>query len=192
MKKVILALGVLLAVGAGCVSVGKLGNKGVEGDWYLAFDLPGGWVMVDMYADPLQDPVTLDYEVGREDNEIIIQNVDKPLVINSGRAPDENVPADSYIAGDGTRIYVTRLDPSRVVPSEAEDLGGGFFKVELCEDGGECQLGGRDNDDYYLVTEDAKYKFVIQSQESDDQAVGQAETIILSAEVVTVTEEDSE
>ena len=194
MKKVILGLGLLLAVGGGCVAGGLGGQKTVEGDWFLAFDLPNGWVMVDDYTMPYDQVVTLDHEVDRTDNTIAIQNVDKPIVFSAGAAPDENLPKDSYVMGDATQIEVTQLDPSRRVPSEAEDLGDGFFKVELCKAGEDCMLGGSDNYDYYFVTDNAKYKFHItsQAQTDHDKQLDQAKDIIMSAKEVTVTDEVSE
>jgi hypothetical protein len=186
MKKVILALGLLLAVGGGCVSVGKLGaDKTVEGDWYLAFDLPSGWVMTAPYQAPNTEAVAVSQDVDRDSNEIYLQTTDKAIV-GGGIAPDAEVPTDSYVSllPDNTQIRVSRLDPGRHIPDGAEDLGNSFYKVELCEDGEDCQIGGRHNYDYYLETEDAKYKFIVYGVDTD-----KAEDIITSAEVVTETEE---
>jgi hypothetical protein len=81
--------------------------------------------------------------------------------------PGEEVPAESYISlSDSTQIRVSRLDPRRKVPSEAEDLGDGFFK---------------DNADYYLKTETVNYKFILKGQDLD-----LATEIVLSAKQVTV------
>lgn len=186
MKKVILALGLLLAVGAGCVSVGKLGgNKTVEGDWYLAFYLPSGWVMTSTYRQPTSEAVVPSREVDRDDQEVFLQTSDKAILIG-GVGPEAGVPSESYTTLEGnSRIEVSRLDTHRRIPSEAEDLGNGFFKAKECETGGECQMYGRYNYDYYLQTDDANYEFVVYGQDID-----KIEDIIKSAEVVTVTAEE--
>ena len=194
MKKLVVLFAVLLALGAGCVQLGKLvpGQKEVAGDWYLAFTLPAGWVMVDDYNDPVRNEVALDFDIAQSDSEIVLQNVDKPIVFSSGAAPDESVSADSYVINEGTRITVTRLDPRRLVPSEAEDWGKGFFKLKLCEEGEDCQIGGAHNYEYYLVTENAKYKFEVNTRAADrSMAIDEAEDVIRSAkEVTTFTSQD--
>jgi hypothetical protein len=173
MKKLLLSLGLLLAVGGGCVNVGDLtgnlgGDKTVEGDWHLAFDLPSGWVMVEPYENPDVEAVVPNQEVDRDMTEVYLQSTDKAIV--EGETPDgEVVPADTYVQEDFTQIRVTRLDTRRVIPSEAEDLGDGFFKLE---------------DDFYLKTDDANYKFEIRG---DDR--NRAEDVIMSAEVVTEIDE---
>lgn len=182
MKKVLLALSLLLVVGGGCVSLGKItGQKQVEGKWSLAFDLPADWIMAVPYQSPNTEAVTLSQEVDREDNEIYLQSTNTVIVLG-GIKPNDDVPAESYTTLDGqTLIKVSRLDPRRVVPSEAEDLGHDFFKVKLCETGEDCQLGGRLNYDYYLKTTDTNYKFVVYGTD-----LKQAENIILSAQVTAV------
>lgn len=187
MKKGLLSLGLLIMVGGGCLSLPSVGQKTVVGDWHLSFDLPAGWRMVETYSDPTTNPITLSYGVDRADNQIIIQNVDKPLVLSTGAAPQTSTPSDTYVVGDGTRILVTYLDSRRVIPSEAEDLGDGFFRVMLCAEGGDCQADGRYNYDLYLVTATAKYKFEIQSQ-ALNKPYKIAEDIVLSAKVTTVPE----
>lgn len=185
MKKLLLALGLLLAVGAGCVSLGKVGGtKTVEGDWYLAFDLPSGWVMTVPYQTPNTEPVTPSQTVDRGDNEVYLQSTGKALLIG-GVAPEASVPADSYVTLDNNmQIRVSRLDPHRAIPSEAEDLGHDFSRVKLCEEGEDCQIGGRSNYDYYFHTDSANYKFIVYG---DD--VNQAENVIMSAQEVTVTDD---
>ncbi|MEK7183029.1 MAG: hypothetical protein AAB776_00155 [Patescibacteria group bacterium] len=188
MKKVILALGLLLAVGGGCVSLGKLGgDKVVEGDWSLAFDLPSGWFMTAPYQSPNTEAVVPTQSVEKLDNEIYLQTTDK-AILTGGVGAEASVPADSYVTLEGnSQIRVSRLDPRRVVPSEAEDMGNGFSKVKLCDDGGECEIYGHHNYDYYLETEDAIYKFIVYGQD-----INQIEDIIKSAEVVTATDESAE
>jgi hypothetical protein len=68
MKKLLLALGMLLVVGGGCLSLGK--GKEVVGDWHLAFDLPTGWVMVTPYQEPDSETVVPSQSVDRELNEV--------------------------------------------------------------------------------------------------------------------------
>ncbi len=188
MKKLFALLGVLLLVGGGCLSLGKLGNdKVVAGDWHLAFDLPSGWVMVVPYQTPNTEPVVPSQAVDRDNNEVYLQTTDKAIVIG-GIAPEAEVPAETYVTLSGqTQIRVSQLDPRRVVPSEAEDLGDGFFKLKMCEAGEDCQLGGRSNYDYYFKTDSANYKFIVYG---DDTKL--AEDIISSAEVVTITSEVTE
>lgn len=188
MKKVILGLGLLLAVGGGCAAGGLGGDKKVEGDWFLAFDLPSGWVMTDPYQEPNTDDVTPSQDVNREDNEIFLQTTDKAIV-TGGVKPDSSVPEDSYVVrGDGySQIRASRLDPARLIPSEAEDLGDGFFRVKLCEAGEDCQIYGHHNYDYYLDAGDAKYKFILIGGDVEEMI-----DIVTSAKVVTETEEAAE
>lgn len=175
----------LLIMGAGCLS----GQREVTGDWYLAFDLPSDWVMVDDYNNPGSKAVELDYDVDRIDSEVVLQNIDKPIVFSNGVTPEESVPADSYVMTNGTRITVTHLDPRRVVPSEAEDLGDGFSQVKLCDEGGECQRDGAHNYEYYFVQDANKFKFQVSTHAENKQtAIAEAESIIRSAKLVTQTE----
>lgn len=188
MKKLLLALGLLIVVGAGCVSLGKLGGqKVVEGKWLLAFDLPSSWMMAVPYQSPSNKAVTPSDAVQHNDNEVYLQSTTKAILLG-GIAPDTSVSADSYTDLSGNLlIKVSQLDPRRVIPSEAEDMGHGFFKVKLCEDGEDCQIGGRYNYDYYLKTDTTNYKFIVYG---DD--INQAEQIITSAEVVTAAVADTE
>ncbi len=180
MQKLFLSLGAVMLLGAGCLNLG--GDKVVSGDWYLAFDLPEGWIMADDYTAPSDERVDLDREISGEDNEIVLQNTDKPIIFG-GIQPDEAVPADSYVAGSGTRIDVTRLDARRLIPDEAEDLGDGFFKLKLCEDNEDCTLGGKDNYEYYFDAGTDKYRF--EAYSSDNNQFDEVEDIIRSAQVVT-------
>lgn len=184
MKKLLFVMGILLFVGGGCVSAKTLGGvqRTVEGDWYLAFDLPNGWVMTDVYDAPRDEAVTPNQTVTREQEEIYLQTTTKAILLG-GIGAEDTVAADTYVAlQDQTLIKVSRLDSHRVVPSEAEDLGDGFFRVKECEDGEDCQIYGRYNYDYYLKTDGANYEFEIYGSDTK-----QAENIILSAEVVTDT-----
>lgn len=181
MKKMILGLCALVLLGGGCATTPSV----VEGNWYLAFDMPNEWVMVPDYtagnvAFPSQE------DVDREMSDVVLQSVGKTIWTNSGRVPSEEEIAimGEYVTEDYSIIRVLRLDTRRVVPSESEDLGNGFFKLKLCEDGEDCQAGGRYNYDYYLVTEAGnKYQFMITAYGQD---VDTAEEIILSAQEVTI------
>ncbi len=185
MKKLALFLGVLVVlVGVYFVVDRADQERLVTGDWSLAFALPSGWLMVDGYNAPFDEPVTLDLQVTRADGDVVIQNTDKALVLSSGRGPEESVPADTY-SKSGTRINVLRLDGRRIIPSAAEDLGGGFYKFKLCEVGEDCQIGGGYNYEYYLDTGTDKYQFRVQLREDERELVlGVVERIVLSAQVV--------
>jgi len=181
MKKMILGLCALVLLGGGCAMAPSV----VEGNWYLAFDLPSGWVMVPDYtvgnvALPSQE------DVNREVSDVILQSVDKTIWTSLGRAPSEEETAimGEYVMEDYSIIRVLRIDTRRVVPSEAEDLGNGFYKLKLCEDGEDCQIGGRYNYDYYFISDAGnKYQFMITT---NGQSYDSAEEIILSAQEVTI------
>lgn len=165
MKKVFLFALSLVLVGAGCTSLG--GNKVVEGDWSIAFDLPNDWVMVQPYQ-PSDTPINLDGEITPTDAEVYLQSTDLHILPEgSGQIEEDRVELfGEIVESDFTRISVLKLDPRRVIPSESEDLGDGFFK---------------DGEIYYFETEDAKYKFTILSEgQSTDEAV----EVIVSAQVV--------
>ncbi|MFZ2681706.1 MAG: hypothetical protein WAZ14_01260 [Patescibacteria group bacterium] len=186
MKKLLVVLGALLIVGGGCLSLGKGGGqKTVEGDWYLTFSLPVGWLTLAPYQEPDTKAVDTVKTITRDLNEIFLQTSDKPIV-SAGAAPEVDVPAESYVSiNEHTQVRVSRLDPRRVVPSEAESLGDDFYKLMLCEDGGDCQLSGRYNYDYYLKTDDANYKFIVYGQD-----ITAAEKIILSSKLVTLDSQE--
>lgn len=183
MKKLILGLCALVLLGGGCATTPSV----VEGNWYLAFDMPSEWVMVPDYT---AGNVTFPSEgdVSIENNDVILQSVGKTIWTSSGRAPSEGEVAimGEYVTEDYSMIRVLRLDTRRVVPSESEDLGNGFFKLKLCEDGEDCQIGGRYNYDYYFVTEAGnKYQFMVTT---NGQNIETSEEIILSAKEVTSQE----
>ena len=149
MKKLLLVAGLLLAVGGGCVSLGKLGGpKTVAGDWYLAFDLPASWIMVDEYESPEALVVKPDQTVDGKDHIVFLQTTNKAIV-SDGKTPDALVPADTYVTSGYTQIRVTRLDSHRVIPSDAIDMGDGFSKSQ------------DDDNTFYLKTETDKYEFDI-------------------------------
>ncbi len=181
-------LGLLLAISVAYVVIKPGGEKIVTGDWYLTFDLPTDWVTLAPYQRPNTEATVTSAEISLALNEVYLQTTDKAIVIG-GIVPEAAVSIDSYVLlmPDHSQIRVSRLDPSRIIPGEAEDLGNGFFKVKLCEDNADCQIYGRHNYDYYLETDEAKYLFVSFGQDTDEM-----EDIILSAKIVTVTAEVSE
>ncbi len=184
MKKLFLGLGATLLLGAGCLSNIGLGSKDVEGSWYLAFNLPEGWIMVEPYnSGDITDPgFKLNQEVTQSMNAIILQGTNKAIYGSTGALGDgisELIDAGK-VEVNGPIIEITLLDERRVIPSEAEDIGDGFSRVKLCEDGDECQIGGQLNYDYYLETAKAKYKFDVSGLKRSE-----AEDIITSAKEVT-------
>lgn len=183
MKKFILAVSLLLTLGAGCLGQGSNSPKTVEGNWFVSFDLPSGWVMVKPYEDPEDRVITPSQSVDTSNNDIFIQNTDKAILVSSV-APTEAVPGDSYVRlADGyVRLEVTRLDPRRLIPDEAEALGNSYYKLKVCDDGGACQANGRYNYEYYLKSETANFKFVVYANQDQLEL---AEKIILSGQMVT-------
>lgn len=160
MKKILLFAATIALVGAGCLGGG---NKPVEGDWVLTFDLPKDWVMVGPYN--LDSPIDLEGEIERTDAEVWLQSTDTFVYPSSGAGLSDDQLAeygiDEILYTDFSLVKVTHLDSRRLIPEEAEDLGDGFYRVKLCEDGEECQIGGAHNYDYYYETENGKYKFDI-------------------------------
>jgi hypothetical protein len=186
MKKVLFSLSLLLLLGAGCWNkVQPTAIETVTGNWDLAFELPAGWVMVADYDEPIDQQVDLNYEVtGRAD--VVLQSIDKPIVMTEDRTPADDIPEDSYVLNEGARIRVIKLDPRRLIPSEAEDIGNGFYKNMLCEAGGSCTSNNRHNYDFYYQSGDLKYQFKLQA--TSPELVNQAIDTIMSAKVVTQVE----
>ncbi|MBT3230719.1 hypothetical protein HN358_02975 [Candidatus Uhrbacteria bacterium] len=181
MKKVFLGLFALVLLGAGCMP-----STAVEGDWFLAFDLPNEWVTVRQYQLD-SEPVPIEEGVSREISDIVLQSTSANVYSSSGYMPETEAfqALGDVNMDDFTYIRALKLDERRVIPSESEDLGDGFYRLKLCEDGDECQIAGRLNYDYYFVTEDSKYQFMVWQQGRD---MDDAQDVILSAEVVTLTE----
>lgn len=155
MKK-LLALSFAMAfvlLGAGCKPSEP---TVVEGPWTLAFTLPEGWEMVRPYNAEKPNPPA---EIKKDDSEVWLE-----------------VSKDD-------RISVIHLDPRRVLPREAEDLGNGFIKYDPCvydEDKESCMKGEPDAE-YYLQTSEGKYHFKVMVQE---RSLAEAEKIVLSAKRV--------
>jgi len=185
MKKLLAGVATaLVLVGGGCADNIPLigGVDTVEGKWRLAFDLPQDWVMVEDYDSPRSEIVTPSLEVTRDLSDVIVQSTSKAIV-SGGVSPDSEVAEDSFIGSDFTQIHVYYLDERRIIPSEAEDLDGGWYRLKLCEAGEDCTIYGQYNYDYYLVAASgSKYKFSIITNNQDPQA---AVAVIMSAKEVT-------
>lgn len=186
MKKLLLGFATLTLLGAGCAGV--LTGKPVTGEWALAFDMPEGWVMVQPYQ-ASATPINIDGDIEATDSEVYVQSTSAHILTGGvGIEEDRASLFGDYLTYDDswTQIQVLRLDPRRVIPGEAEDLGDGFFKETLCEEGGECTQYGASRFVYYLKTEGTNYKFTVLSSNAD---MTDAEEVILSAQVVEETVE---
>jgi len=182
-KPIIYALCALLLVGFGCSSspADDETTSDTSSDWWLGFDLPEGWVMVRHYSwDQLiseQEPIDTSL------TDVVLQSTDKNIIQSSGWWPDDEQfeelgGEDQFTGEDYTHIRVVRFASNSVIPSEAEDLGDGFYRVEMCEEGEDCTIGGSSRYEYYLELEDNKYKFYISQR---DQDLSVAEEVIFSA-----------
>lgn len=177
-------MAVLVLMGAGCANSLPLvgGSDTVEGKWRLAFNLPEGWAMLKDYDEPINKEIVPSEDVTRDLSDIIVQSTSKAIV-GGGIKPDSDIGTDTYVSSGFAKIHVFRLDERRIVPSEANDLGEGWYSVKLCEEGEDCTIYGQYNYDYYLVTESgAKYKFNITTNDFDVQS---AIDVIMSAKEVT-------
>ena len=182
MKKLFLGLAAIMLVGAGCLNLPSLGQgRDISGNWYLAFNLPSGWIMTREYE--VENQGKIDQNVDRTQNTIILQSTDHPAYIDSG-APVEDIATDA-VKDNFSKITVTRLDERRLIPSEAKDIGHGLFQLTNCDDGGDCQTNGLSNNEYYFQGTDAKYKMVIQYAGGDNYEAD-AEKAIKSVQEVTV------
>jgi hypothetical protein len=168
MKKVFSIALALVLVGAGCTSLG--GNKVVTGDWTLAFDLPNDWVMVQPYQ-PSDTPINLEGDINPRDSEVILQSTANHILpAGSGEIEEDRLGLfGEVVTSDYLQISVLKLDPRRIIPSESEDLGDGFFK---------------DGEVYYFDTGEEKYKFTIKADGLDESA---AVDVIMTAQVVEET-----
>ena len=183
MKKLFVAVGMFMLIGAGCFGIGEKSAKNaiVIGDWTLAFDLPADWVMVSPYA--VGSAVNLDNKIEKTQNEVYLQSTDKAVLFGDQESDE---PGTETISENVAKISVSRLDARRVEPDTAVDLGNGFSLVKICEDNGECRQGDKLNYEYYLTLDDVKYKFVVLDKGIDR---GIIEKIITSAKKVTEVSE---
>lgn len=174
MKKLFLAFAVLLVAGAGCMNR-DFTHQEVSGAWALAFDLGEGWVMVAPYDEDSRLPMNA--AITHTDSSVVLQSQNVKLCYAVDGVCDDATAVAPGIRD--ARVYVTMLDPHRKVPSEAEDLGNGFSRVELCEDNGACRAGGKGNYTYYYADEAGNYAFDYYGNTEE------AEHVILSATPVT-------
>src|SRR3989338_3277691 len=179
MKTILLAAFVLILAGGGCSGVA---NE-VSGKWRLAFDMPEGWVMVKNYKQDSNSVPELSEDVNRNLADVVLQSTSLP-VYTGGIALDASVDANAYAMDDFAFIRAFRIDARRIIPSEAEDLGDGWFRVKLCEANEDCTIYGAHNYAYYYVAASGdKYMFTLTTVgRSADEAVD----VIMTAKEATV------
>lgn len=172
-----LMLGTILLAGGGCSSSSQTAT--VEGKWRLAFNLPEGWAMVKEYNEPRKEAVTPDQNVTHDLPTVIIQSTSKAIARTS--TPEAAVPADTYVSSNFTKIVAYKLDPRRNIPSNATDLGNGFFQdtdaVNVCTGDNVCRATF-----YYVTPNEEKYQFTVYT---NMQSTDAARAVILSAQPVT-------
>ena len=181
MKKFLLSFLSLALLGVGCSSLG--GQQVVQGQWTLAFDLPDGWVMVQPYQ-PADTPINVGGDINALDSEVVLQSTQQHILTgNVSIDEDREVLFGDYLTTDDawTKISVLKLDNRRLIPSESEDLGNGFFKETVCEEGEDCTVYNTSRFVYYYHTDAAKYKFTVQQANADLQ---DAVDVIMTAQVV--------
>ena len=181
MKRFIAVLFGLLLIGAGCSSAT------VEGDWYLAFDLPNDWVMTDPYVEGDRGE---DLDISRELTEVYLQSRAGHMLFSDRELSDLEVDKINVevLRDEMTRISVTRLDERRIIPSEAEDLGKGWYRLAPCAEAAPedaCEDSGEEMTYYYETEDGEKYLFRVEYR---GQELSEAEEVIFSAEVVTTVE----
>lgn len=153
---IVLGLAAVVAVGAGCQ------KKAIEGDWFLAFDLPREWVMVAPY-DP-ESAAPLDHDLTIDDAEVVLQNVDAKIM------PGEGEAATDVVRKDYAKVSVTRYDRGRKAPDGAVNVGGGLVKDESAS-----------KPTYYLTVGEFLYKATV---ETDGTPLADIEKILSSAKEV--------
>ncbi len=173
--------GTVLLIGVGCFASQINQNVSqIEGEWQLTFALPSDWVMVKEYSEPEKKVVTPSQEVTKELPSVVLQSTNKAIVRIS--TPDVVVPVDSYINSDFSKIIVYLLDPRRKIPSDAKNLGNGFFQDTVvsnnCTGDSICQATY-----YYVASTGEKYLF---SLYTNKQRIDTAQSVVLSAKVVIV------
>jgi len=172
MKKIIVLIFGLVLIGGGCFGA----NKVVEGDWWLAFDLPDDWVMTRDYNLATDDtPDAFFQSVNRERFDVILQSSSEPI----------QKEGEGYSTENFSRIHVIQMDERRVIPSESEDLGNGFFRNDICAEVEDDACADFGTYEYYLEINGSKYQFKVIHVGT---AAEQTEDIILSAQSVTVAE----
>ncbi len=183
-QRILLGFLALTLIGAGCFSSSKEASDttyDASPDWWLSFDLPGGWVMVRHYEEDA--PIDLGIPIGPSLTDIVLQSTDKNIWISADRSPSEDElleigGEDQIVYDDYTYIRALHLGSRNLIPEEAEDIGDGFWRLMLCEASSECDANDGSNYEYYFETEEEKYKFYI-DQSNQERSV--AEGVILSA-----------
>jgi hypothetical protein len=171
MKKILLAFGLLLSLGAGCMP-GTTHQAVVDGKWQLAFTMPEGWTMVKPYD--VDTKADVNTNVTHNDGSVYLQSTDKKVCYQA------TCPEGSVKISDGAvLVESTKLDSHRVLPEEREVLGNRLSQVKLCDDGGDCTKNGKGNYDYFLETDSGNFKFSYYGDRST------AEKVIKSAQLVT-------
>lgn len=175
MKKIILSFSVFLILfGFGCA------NNRVEGDWYLNFDTSEEWRMATRSSGTFY--TNLHQEISRELNEVVLQNTHQ-LILLEGL---ENIAEDDerdFITENFTIIEISRLDERRLLPREAEYIGSNIHRHQTCGTEERPCRENRFEFDYYYELNDNKFRFVIISDNPDQDEV---ERIIKSSREVTV------
>ncbi|MFH1632145.1 MAG: hypothetical protein ABIA47_03990 [bacterium] len=185
MKNLLLASLSIILIGAGCLGIGGDEPEVVEGDWLLAFDLPEDWVMVAPYD--MDRPINYSKEIDQGYSEVILQSTGFNIYTDEAVPSDEEliengIDLKKIVTEDYIQISASHIDKRRLIPEDAEELGSGFYKVEVCDNVSECELANRYRYDYYFETESAKYKFIVYTNGRD---VSEVEDVIFSAQEVT-------
>lgn len=170
----------LVLLGAGCFGGDKV--EEVRGDWLLSFDLPNEWVMVSPYDQ--DEGVKLNKDINREFSEVILQNTDK--TIWRGDLPEDISELPEFVSDSYIYISVTQLDPRRVIPSEAVDMGDHFYRFDPCSVAEDCGGASAPVYTYYLEHADRKYQFNVFIKDADSE---DAQKLIFSAQRVSPVQE---
>ncbi len=179
MKKIFALLFGLVLVGAGC------SGSTAEGDWYLAFDLPNDWIMTQAYREGDKEEGV---DATRDHVEIFLQNVDAHMIFG-GSEPDAEEASRllrDIVRDDMIRISVSRLDERRIIPSEAESLGEGWYRLAPCSetpDDEGCVDDGTTMTYYLEADSGDKYLFRVSVRGHE---ISEAEVVLMTAEEVTL------
>ncbi len=175
MKKLALLFLPLLLVGAGCAT--SQNQEVADQSWHLTFELPEGWVETTAYNDG--DVRNAEKELTKELGDIYIQSTNKTVLRGGAAAGEIETLSEEQIESENySLIHAFALSQRRAIPSEAEDLGNGFYKVQVCSEGEECEQYGGTLYDYYLKGENANYQFKVYERGNGEN---QSESVILSA-----------
>ena len=165
MKRLLFAAFALILVGAGC-SGGGSGTTQTQADWWLSFDLPDGWVMVDHYGGGEESMPTADTIAARS-TDVVIQSTDVPISVD-GEVADS---WETYVDSDYAYIRAFRYTTLRPVPDDAVDLGNGFYRDDNWTNG----------TGYWFPQEFGNYLFTIEL-DGEDYSEEQALEVIFTAQ----------